>query len=83
MSPIFSVLRLLQFVLFIVGDKCDLINQILAAYFDHDLHGDDKCFDVKATLQSGCWLLFGATVFLIASRNAIMYARSHTCMRIG
>ena len=48
-------------------------SQILATYFDQDLHGDDKCFDVKATLQSGCWILFIATVFLIMARNAVMH----------
>jgi hypothetical protein len=72
-SIIAAILQIQQFVLFIVGDKCDLINRILAEYFDQVLHGDDQCFDVRATLQPGCWILFLAIVFLFIARNVVMH----------
>ena len=40
-----------QFAAFLVGDNCDTINEILEEYMDDELDGDDKCFDVVATLK--------------------------------
>ena len=34
-----------------MGDNCDTINEILEEYMDDELDGDDKCFDVVATLK--------------------------------
>jgi hypothetical protein len=45
-----SLLEIQQFAEFIVGDSCDEINKILEEYMDDQLNGDDKCFDVIATL---------------------------------
>lgn len=46
-----ALLEIQQFAAFIVGDSCDGINVILAEYFDTQLEGDDKCFDVVAQLD--------------------------------
>lgn len=35
---------------FIIGSKCDGVNEILAQTFDEELHGDDVCFDIRADL---------------------------------
>ena len=35
-----------------VGDSCDQINKALKEYLDDELDGDDKCFDVIATLKT-------------------------------
>ena len=46
-----ALLEIQQFASFIVGDSCDGINEILSKYLDPYLDGDDKCFDVVATLM--------------------------------
>jgi hypothetical protein len=65
------------FASFLVGNKCDLINPFLVAWFNDQLHGDDTCFDVEAKLGSGSVILFvsallafavGQTVTLMAHR---------------
>lgn len=45
-----TLLEIEQFAQFIVGDKCDGVNVLLAKYFDVLLQGDDKCFDMIATV---------------------------------
>jgi len=67
-----AVLEIRQFAAFIVGDKCNLINEILAKYFSDDLNGDTKCFDVIATLDTGCWVLFAACILYIIVGNLVM-----------
>lgn len=64
LAIIASLLELQQFAQFIIGDKCDSINPLLAKYFDKALDGDDKCFDVIATLSEGCWVLFAAALVM-------------------
>ncbi|KAL6071759.1 Paraquat-inducible protein A [Balamuthia mandrillaris] len=61
-SIIAALLEIEQFAQFIIGDKCDLINEILKEYLQPVLPGMDKCYDVVATLQWGCWILFTACV---------------------
>ena len=51
-SVIAALLEIQQFAGFIVGDSCDVINDILKEDFDTEMHGDDKCFDVIATLKT-------------------------------
>jgi len=80
-SVIVALLELPTFAQFIIGDMCDIPNDLITT-LDHstppaghanDLiwrmltnigHGEDKCFDVKAVLEPGCWILFAA--FMIA-----------------
>lgn len=67
-----AVLEIQRFAQFIVGGMCDPINVLLAKYFDKPLDGDDKCFDVTTTLNSGCWLLFIACVIHILVSLVVM-----------
>ncbi len=64
-SVIVALLELQQFSQFIIGDRCALINSVLAKYFGPVLDGDTRCFDVVTTLDEGCWLLFTACVINI------------------
>ena len=54
LSVIAAMLEIRQFAKFLVGDDCDTINKILKEYMDEELHGDDKCFDVVATMKTVC-----------------------------
>jgi hypothetical protein len=65
-SVIVAVLELQTLTQFIIGGRCDLINSILEEYFGSVLGGDKRCFDVRATLDDGCWLLFTACLINIA-----------------
>lgn len=71
-SIIISLLELEQFALFIVGDKCDLINDIIAKYFDAQVQGDDRCFDVKSALFSGCYALISACLLNFIVSRVVM-----------
>eukprot|EP01040_Poterioochromonas_malhamensis_P012185 gene12184-13321_t len=60
-----GLLEIQQFAMFIVGDSCDKINEILAQYLDEPLQGDDKCFDVVAYLKEDSWLIFLAAAMIL------------------
>jgi hypothetical protein len=62
MSMIACTLEMYLFVRFVIGDKCDGINVLLKDFFDQELQGDDKCFDVVTSLEPGCFVLGGACV---------------------
>jgi hypothetical protein len=76
-SIIAALLEISQFAQFIIGDRCNLINQILADYFSNELNGVDKCFNVVTKLDAGCWLLFGGCISYIISSIVVM----RTCHR--
>ena len=46
-----------EFAAFIIGDVCDGLNVILEQCCDEQLGGDDKCFDVTASLLPRFWVL--------------------------
>jgi hypothetical protein len=69
-----AMFEIRQFCNFIIGSKCDGINKILKAYFDKQLHGDDKCFDTIATTDDGTWQLLAAVVVYTFVANAAMQA---------
>jgi len=71
-SIIAALLEIQQFAAFIIGDKCDGIDKILEKYFVDQLDGDVTCFDVIATLESGCWLLFGACIIYVAVGSLVI-----------
>jgi hypothetical protein len=71
-SIIAAVLEIRQFAAFIVGDKCDPINAILKEYFNQELDSDAKCFDVIATLEAGCWILFAACIIYLGVATLVM-----------
>ena len=47
---------------YILGDKCDLINRILVAYFSDLMDGDPKCFDVITAPMMGFWFMLIASL---------------------
>ncbi|KAH3756969.1 Paraquat-inducible protein A [Pelomyxa schiedti] len=61
-SILAALLEIEQLALFIVADYCVGVDVLLAKYMDPLLGGYDTCFDVIATLEQGCWMLFGAAV---------------------
>lgn len=79
-SVIAALLEIRQFAQFIIGSRCDEINVILAKYLNKELDGDDRCFDVQAYLQNGCWVLFGACLFSIVTGMLVM-RMSHRAIR--
>jgi len=70
-SIVAALLEIEKFSQFIIGDKCDFLKSFLSK-LSPLLDGDNKCFDVIANLNSGCWILFGACVLQIIVTNALM-----------
>eukprot|EP00298_Acanthocystis_sp_HF-20_P014621 c20848_g1_i1.p1 GENE.c20848_g1_i1~~c20848_g1_i1.p1 ORF type:complete len:1549 (+),score=654.29 c20848_g1_i1:86-4732(+) len=69
-SIIASILEISQFASFIIGDKCDQIVIILKEFSElypniYPPSIEDSCFDVKTTLDEGCWTLFGSCFVVI------------------
>ena len=48
------------------------ITALLQKYFDKPLQGDDKAFDVIATLDDGIWLLVASTIVQFVVGSAIL-----------
>ena len=71
-SIIAAILEISQFALFIVGEKCDAINPILAKYFSDVLGEHNNCFSVVARLQEGCWILFASVILYTITVQVIM-----------
>ena len=73
-----ALLEIGQFVQFIIGGRCDLINELIvnatkvAPAVAKALGGDDQCFDVVATLDTGCWTLFAASVVSLLVGQLVM-----------
>lgn len=61
-----------QFVQFIIGDKCDEINEFLSTYATGVLHGETQCFNVTGSIEGeaywvilvGAFLAFINTTFI-------------------
>ena len=76
-----ALLELQQFVGFIVDPYCAqpdfglsvAINTVLQDLHLPELGGDDKCFDVTAQLDSGCWLLFAASVLSVLVSRYVLH----------
>jgi len=67
-----AILEIQQFAKFIVGSRCNSIDVYLKEYFSDIMKGDFECFDVVATLSSGCWILFGACILYLFTAIVIM-----------
>jgi len=65
-SIIAACLEIRQFAGFMVGDKCDFLTPYLNEYFADFLDGHLSCFEVIATLESGCYILFIGTIIYTA-----------------
>eukprot|EP00941_MAST-03F_sp_MAST-3F-sp1_P005366 g5366.t1 len=64
LSVVSAVAQLSQFVGFIIGHKCDLIDDILADFFG-DLVPKDQpktCFDVSSRFGAGAWILLAGAL---------------------
>ena len=72
MAIIAAIVEIGQFTEFIVGDKCDAIDPFIAKYFYKTLDGHNTCFEVRAYLKSGCWILFAAAIIFFISSNIVM-----------
>jgi Paraquat-inducible protein A len=57
LSIVAALFEMSTFASFIVGHKCDLVNEILAEKFDDQLHGDDVCYSIKTSVSSDGWFL--------------------------
>ena len=63
----------MQFAIYIVGDKCDGINKLLAAIDSRvPYNGIDKCFDVITTLTSVCRLQFMTLLLFVCITVDVM-----------
>ena len=67
-----AIMQISQFTGFIVGDKCDAINPFIEKYFYDSLDGYNTCFEVKAYLRSGCWILFTAAIMFFILTKIVM-----------
>lgn len=70
-SIVAALMEIQQFASFIVGDSCDLVNEVLKENMDSELEGDDKCFDVVATLKLSAVYLY-LSAFLLVVVGLIM-----------
>lgn len=62
LSIIISLLELSTFASFMIGHKCDLINEFLTDHFDDELGGDDMCYTVRSSVSSNVWFLVSGAV---------------------
>eukprot|EP00405_Crypthecodinium_cohnii_P056348 CAMPEP_0206629264 /NCGR_PEP_ID=MMETSP0325_2-20121206/66949_1 /ASSEMBLY_ACC=CAM_ASM_000347 /TAXON_ID=2866 /ORGANISM="Crypthecodinium cohnii, Strain Seligo" /LENGTH=481 /DNA_ID=CAMNT_0054154049 /DNA_START=63 /DNA_END=1506 /DNA_ORIENTATION=+ len=67
-SIIASVLEIRQFALFMVGDRCDLLNKILEALpISKEMEGGATCFDVVSELKPGLYILSAAAIIALVT----------------
>lgn len=85
MSIIAALFEISTFASFIVGHKCDILNQILQDEYDDQLGGDDVCYSLKATASSNMWLLVVGVAlnsFLVSTllrmAHSVVEERSHS-----
>jgi len=77
-SILASVMEISQFVEFIIGNKCDLIDNLVAktalAQELIDETGSARCFQIQTSLRWGFWILLAAAV-LSSIMGRLMIAR--------
>eukprot|EP00825_Cyclidium_porcatum_P004265 TRINITY_DN11987_c0_g1_i1.p1 TRINITY_DN11987_c0_g1~~TRINITY_DN11987_c0_g1_i1.p1 ORF type:complete len:208 (+),score=-0.19 TRINITY_DN11987_c0_g1_i1:164-787(+) len=73
-----TLTELSRFAIFLIGDKCNPIDKILK---DLDQKGIihvpghvDRCFYLVNKLETGCWLLFTASLFYIVLGSVVLRA---------
>lgn len=57
LSIIASLVELPTFASFMIGDKCNLVNEFLATHFDDEMDGQDVCYTVSSSVASNVWFL--------------------------
>eukprot|EP01094_Clydonella_sp_ATCC50884_P025808 TRINITY_DN6914_c0_g1_i1.p1 TRINITY_DN6914_c0_g1~~TRINITY_DN6914_c0_g1_i1.p1 ORF type:complete len:660 (+),score=291.30 TRINITY_DN6914_c0_g1_i1:115-1980(+) len=71
-SVVVALLELEQFAEFIVGQKCDGLNQFLSTFFP-DGPSDGQCLTVTAALGGGSYILIGAVIVLLVVGYSMMF----------
>jgi len=80
-SIIAACLEIQQFAGFMVGDKCDFLTPYLDEFLGEFLGEYKSCFEVVATLESGCYVLFIGTIlytFIYMTFNRVVEAGLRT-----
>ena len=72
LAIIAAIVEIGQFTEFIVGGRCDTIDPFISKYFYKILDGHNTCFEVRAYLKSGCWILFVAAIIFFIASNIVM-----------
>jgi Paraquat-inducible protein A len=73
LAVITALIALQQFTRSIIGHHCDLINKIIKRFLPWIFYGGvEVCFDIKATLLPGCWLMFFSVVIYIVVGQVVM-----------
>jgi len=73
MSIAASVLEIRQFAIFMVGDKCDLINEIVAkSPIAKQIDGPKTCFDVESDLRPGLYILSVAAIIALVTGQILL-----------
>jgi hypothetical protein len=77
-----SLLEIEQFANFIVGDKCDAIDKIVASYpkYADKIPGGPTCFALTTKLEPGFWILCTAAI-VSSITGQIMIARCGKALR--
>jgi len=82
-AVIAALLELQQFAQFILGDRCDKINPLLEKYAQPLIGSDYKCFDVAASLKTGCWVMFsGCIIYVFVGALVIKFCHKALKYRI-
>ncbi|KAK8866719.1 hypothetical protein M9Y10_009686 [Tritrichomonas musculus] len=63
-SLIVTMFQITRFTNWMVGDRCDFIDEILKLFFNHEkyIEGHYKCFEVLTVFEKGTFLLVSAAV---------------------
>jgi len=73
LAVITALIALQQFTQSIIGHRCDLINKLIKRFLPWIFYGGvEVCFDIKATLLPGCWLMFFSVVIYIIVGQIVM-----------
>lgn len=73
LAVITALVALQQFTQSIIGNRCDFINEVLKRFIPWVFNGGPEiCFDIRATLLSGCWLMFISVVLYIIVGQIVM-----------
>jgi hypothetical protein len=80
LSVVAALLEISTFCSFIIGNKCDWINEFVSKYLDKALanhHDDHTCYSVQAHVQWDCWyLIVGAILNSLLVSTILRFAHA-------
>jgi hypothetical protein len=79
LSIIAALFQISTFASFIIGNRCDMINQFLHEFFGEALQGDGVCYTVEASVDHNCWYLVTG-VFLNSFVVSVVLRFAHCAM---